>query len=105
MSCGRPEVTVRDSVLSCEVGTQEGPIDDMTLGSVANPIVIHEDRCNEIDRASSVADTEIATPESSKTVVDESFPNPDEDEAIGSSSIHAPTRSPCEDLKCPRLSA
>ena len=75
------------------------------MGSASNPIVIHEDWCNEIDRASSVADTEIATPESSKTVIDESFPNPDEDEAIGSSSVHASTTSSCEDLKCPRLSA
>ncbi|RJE19043.1 hypothetical protein PHISCL_08626 [Aspergillus sclerotialis] len=94
-SCGRPEVTERP----IEIG------DDITLGSASNPIVIPEDWYNEIDRASSVADTEIATPEPSKTVIDESFPNSDEDEAIGSPSIHAPTRSPCEDLKCPRLSA
>lgn len=101
-------MVVRDSIVSNDLGgTQVNPPvigDDVApLGSASNPIPINVDRdwCYDgTDRLGSDADTAImATPEFWETLIDERFTVlADEGEAVGSSFIRAPTRSPvCED--------
>ncbi|KAJ5364558.1 uncharacterized protein N7496_010271 [Penicillium cataractarum] len=92
-ACEWPEVVVRDSIVSPELGIQADPIvirvDLAPLGSASNPIVIHVDE--EI----------MATPEFWETLIDDNFTVPaGEDEVISSSSARAPSRSPVfEDLE------
>lgn len=107
--CELPEVVVRDSIVSPDLGTEANPIvigDDLApLGSASNPFVIHvdEDFCPEgADQFSSDADTEImATPEFWENLIDEGFPAPaNEGTDVGPTSLLAPIGPPaCKDTK------
>jgi hypothetical protein len=99
-------VVIRDSIGFPELGTQANPIvirDGLTpLGSASNPIVIHVDEdwyYNKIDRCGSNTNTKVmATPEFWEALIDENFSIPaDKRGAVGSSSVHTPTRSPAHE--------